>query len=244
MVTPPPASESSNSSPPAAVPNPSVATALEALLALPPDRLRQALQLALAHVREDVPASSLMVPYTSLLDGGLVGSQDSSELAINHCWCWARCQLHACGSRLCGRQCGRHMSKAAGLACFPPSSLPVCLVCPLTGFAGSLFGWNRQPLPSSLAHLVVTPTPTSTAGSQDTASLLASLLNPGSVLAAGVCSPHASVCDTGASISQTAPVTAQPGFRGVARISAGPLLRPATGTPTSLPPHNCGGEKS
>ena len=149
----------------------------------------------------------------------------------------ARCQLHAYGSRLCGRQCGRHISKAAGLACFPPSSLPVCLVCPLTSFAGLLLGWNRQPLPSSLAHLPVTPTPTSTAGSQDTASLL----NPGSVPAAGVCFSHASVCDTreppSAKLLQS---LRNLDFVELHKFLPAPLLRAATGTPTSCADgHSC-----
>ena len=43
--------------------------------------------------------------------------------------------------------------------------------------------------------------PTNAVGSQYTASLLASLLNPGLVHAAGVCSPHESVCDIGEPLS-------------------------------------------
>ena len=54
---------------------------LETLLALPADRLRQALHLALAQVREEAPApaASSVVPRASLLTGGLVDTADASE---------------------------------------------------------------------------------------------------------------------------------------------------------------------
>ena len=81
---------------------------------------------------------------------------------------------------------------------------------------------------------MVTPTPTNAASSQDTASLLVSLLNPGSVTAVGVCSPCASVCATGEPLSvKLLQSLRNLDFVELHKFLPAPLLRAATGIPTS-----------